>query len=387
MKCLMWFFMICFFTILQAQNTLYFEDNMGAPMYKKCTFIKTDNKEKVIEKWYVLQKESNNAILMYKYKILFENHIPVEQTLINYRLANSTFINLRTSRIKIEIQKEGNKKKIFLEKPKKIYVPLMGRIYKHSKIFDIGKTFSIEISPMPLGRLSITKHNVEILPKATIPNSKTKKQYFVAKITESSNPDIKRTIYYDENRFVVYSIGSLKKNIFVRKRVDKKKNLIFSNLYYKINDIEKMSNQHCNKIKYKHSYPENWTKKETTLFNSIYAGKSGSVGVILSKKKKINNAKAFTNHILKIMKNQQENCRYTKIKFREHRQIVIKNHGFTETIIKCVYQNQYRYFVIMATTEKEHNYAIVLYGNEKQFKKNYPTWYYILHSFFIKMKS
>ena len=67
-----WFLLyLTVFCYLQAQQVLYFQEKLGAPVYKKCMFQEQNGRQKLTEEFYFLNEEQRHALLRYKQKIFF----------------------------------------------------------------------------------------------------------------------------------------------------------------------------------------------------------------------------------------------------------------------------------------------------------------------------
>ena len=253
--------------------------------------------------------------------------------------------------------------------------------------FQVGKSFSVHLFPTPTqNRFYLVKHNVKILPKSELPNQKGGKKYFVAQISEASKKGSVRKTFYDSNRNIVYSTAKIGKISASRKRIKAKKNLIFSKYHYKVQEAEPRAPIACEEDVYSHSYPQNWDRVSLPSFKTAYKGDSGTVGVVSATNE--DDIGVFVPKLLKKLKSSspKQSYNYQNMIDYETRTIVVGVREFQEFIFKCTDGDQYKFFLVLAAADEKQKFAIIVYGTEKQFKKNWPTWYDIMHSFVLKTK-
>lgn len=374
---------------LYAEKTLWFHEEAGSTMYRKCVLKKKGQREYAAVNTYLLiskeQKESKDCVLIYEQKLWSRDGKFEKQIFINHTRKQKITLTLDKNAFEMETQTaKGQKHKKKTKRPRQpVYVSLIAKIYNHPDIFTIGKKFRIYSIPMPVNSIEILEYQIKVLPKSKIPNSKKNKLYYVAQFTEVKLPENKRLFYYDENGHIVYSTFRGK---YPRKRIAPPnikldtENQPKEKISYTVNDIAPTASIRCKETYYSHSYPRSWNRVNLKPFSSAYRGKSGTIGV-LSERTTVKDHKVFMENTLEKLKKNNKDCDYDTVAFTDKREILIGKHAFVEFIIKCDSSKGNKYFLILSAIGEERSYAVVVFGAEYQYHTNWPTWLNTLHSF------
>ena len=376
--------LLFFAVVLHAETTVWFREDIGSPIYKKCVFKKKKNQEYIVESYYLLaDKSKNECILLYEQKVWLKNGEPHKQVLYNHNSKQKISLLVAKDKISIQLVAGKNKSTNYMKRPPgKIYFPLTARIYDHPDIFTPGKKFSIKTVPVPIREVTILELQVEVLPKARIPNSRNRKLYFVAETKESGALTNKRILYYDKGGSIVYSVSKSQRD-FIRKRINKP-NISIQNIPKsteisdKVNPIAPIASVLCREIYYSHAYPRNWERTDISPFSTAYRGKDGSAGAWTSTKK-FNSNEALISSLLE--KLGSTTFPFSGIESREDRKVFMGRSLFTESIIKCQSDSGSKYILMLTVLKGGRNFAMVVFGDENQYKSNWPTWINTLHSF------
>ncbi|WP_372365675.1 hypothetical protein [Candidatus Uabimicrobium sp. HlEnr_7] len=381
--------LLFFAVVLKAEKTIWFQEDIGSPIYKKCVFKKKNLAEYITESYYLLvDKSKSECVLLYEQRIWLKNNKFQKQVLYNHNQKQKITIFLEKDKVNIQVISGKNENSNSMKRPKQLYFPLSGRIFNHPDIFTPGKKFFIKILPVPVREVTILKLHIEVLPKARIPKSKNNKKYFVARSSEIGTTLNKRTYYYDQNGYVVYSVNKSEKE-YVRKRISKpkivlekiEKNKQQNSDNGKINSIAPIASVSCREMYYSHAYPRDWQRVDLSPFSTAYNGESGTTGVWTSSKQFANDD-FFVSSILN--KLQKSVCKFSEIDFREKRKIFMGKSNFTETLVKCQGERQKKYILMLTVLKEKRSYAMVVFGTESQYRANWPTWISTLHSFVPK---
>ncbi|BBM86117.1 hypothetical protein [Candidatus Uabimicrobium amorphum] len=371
--------------VLQAETTIWFREDIGSPIYKKCVFKKKKNQEQITESYYLLaDKSTNTCILLYEHRVLLKDGNAYKQILYNHNNKQKISLQLAKDKINVQVVVGKNKNTNTMNRPQgNVYFPLSGRIYNHPDIFTQGKKFYIQVIPVPIREITVLKLLVEVLPKARIPNSRSDKLYFVAETKESGAVANRRVLYYDKSGTIVYSINKSQRD-FVRKRISKPNISIqkipksTEEVSDKVKPIAPIASVLCREIYYSHAYPRNWERTDISPFSTAYKGKGGTIGAWTSTNKFSNNNALISSLLEKL---GSSTFPFSKIESREDRKVFMGRSLFTESLIKCESDSGTKYILMLTVLRGGRNFAMVVFGNERQYKANWPTWINTLHSF------